>query len=51
MSMFNVAFNSRPIPKLWLTGRFRYRNFNQKTPEYLWGGGHLRHVDHAGGLR
>ncbi len=35
VSMFNVAFNSRPIPKLWLTGRFRYRNFDQKTPEYV----------------
>jgi hypothetical protein len=35
VSMFNVAFNSRPIEKLWLTGRFRYRNFTQKTPPYV----------------
>jgi MtrB/PioB family decaheme-associated outer membrane protein len=35
VSMVNLAFNSRPAPKLWLTGRFRYRDFTQTTPEYL----------------
>lgn len=35
VSMFNIAFNSRPTPKLWFTGRYRYRNFTQKTPPYV----------------
>lgn len=34
VGMFNVAVNSRPMPKLWLTGRFRWRDFTQKTPPY-----------------
>ena len=35
VGMFNVTVNSRPIPKLWLSGRFRYRDFSQKTPPYV----------------
>lgn len=34
ISMFTVSVNSRPIPKLWLTGRFRYHDYTTKTPDF-----------------
>jgi MtrB/PioB family decaheme-associated outer membrane protein len=35
ISMFQVGFNSRPMPKTWFTARYRYRNFDNKTPAYV----------------
>lgn len=34
VGVLGLAFNSRPVPNLWLTGRYRYRKHDNKTPMF-----------------